>query len=176
MFPYSLPSRTPNFRVKTKTQKKTQIITICSNHLSYWEQPVHLWGSTWYVLVTFVSWGIYAWLVFPQNLAKQSISQTTSWPEKRQLPWAALSWIKIPTNCERRSHLVGTQCSLWLWFSNFFLSFLILEFHCSFVVLQLEKLEKIIFQIGKKNVLFGKIFFRVEQLLSDFSTRKDRKS
>ena len=76
------------------------------------DQPLHVWGSTWYFLVTFVSWGIYAWLVFPQNLAKQSISQTTSWPEKRQLPWAALSWIKIPTNCERRSHLVRTQCSL----------------------------------------------------------------
>lgn len=47
--------------------------------------------------------GIYAWLVFPQNLAKQSILQTTSWPEKRQLPWAlspptnSTHWAKSPT-------------------------------------------------------------------------------
>ena len=34
-----------------------------------------------------------------------------------------------------------------------------LEFHCSFEVLHLEKLETIIFQIGEKNVLLGKIIF-----------------
>ena len=50
-------------------------------------------------------------------------------------------------------------------FSNHFLAFLNtpkncsdLEFHCSFDVLHLEKLEKKKFQVGKQNVLFGKIF------------------
>ena len=46
-------------------------------------------------------------------------------------------------------------------FSNYFLSFLNpsdLQFYCSFDVFHLEKLENVIFQIGKKN-LFGKIFF-----------------
>ena len=36
-----------------------------------------------------------------------------------------------------------------------------LKFHCPLEVLHLEKLEKIFFQVGKKIVLLGKIFFLV---------------
>ena len=51
-----------------------------------------------------------------------------------------------------------------------------LKFHCPLEVLHLEKLEKIFFQVGKKIVLLGKIFFLVGNFFSHFSTRKDRKS
>ena len=57
-------------------------------------------------------------------------------------------------------------------FSNSFLSFLNpsdLQFYCSFDVFHLEKLENVIFQIGKKKICLEKYFFH-------FYTRKDRKS
>jgi hypothetical protein len=47
-------------------------------------------------------------------------------------------------------------------FFNYFLSFLNpnkLEFHCSFEVLHLEKLEKFIFQIEKKMFYLEQLFF-----------------
>ena len=69
---------------------------------------------------------------------------------------------------QKMEKLQKTQKKLFLTFSYLFSipkNCPDLKFHCSFEVLHLEKLEKIFFQVWKKIVPLGKIFFLVGKII-----------